>query len=325
MDALPRNHALDVLKLVLAVLVALFHAQALEVVSPTLASLVDRGFGRIVVPVFLIINGFFFQPLLARGSWQRWLRWLALVYAGCMLLYLPFWIVQLPGGLRGVAVFVSRWVLGFWHLWYLAGLLVAALLTVALRHQPPQRVMRLALLLFLAGVLVQYAAAYPWPGEPPLLERLLYSVHSHRNALLLSFPFFYLGVTLRAQRLHERISGPVVLALLPVSLLALLIEAEINVWFTAPGTQFDNMLFGLAAAPLLFLAVMRAPLRRGLPHLSELAIGIYLLHPLGIWTMRESGVGNALAVGVGAVGVSAAVVGVLLAASAYRSDSIRST
>lgn len=329
---MPRHHTLDALKLLLAVLVTLFHAQALAVVSPELALLADKGFGRIVVPVFLIINGYFFQPQLARGAHRPWLTWVVVLYGLCMLLYLPFWVGGLPAGLKCGAVFLGRWVLGFAHLWYLAGLMVAALLLVALRRWPARRLAALALGLWLLGVVQQYAAVYLWADASLPLARVLGSVHSYRNGLLLSFPFFCMGYLMRAERVPEQLSGKAVAALFVLGFVGLLIEATVNARLSPQEAQFDNPLFALVAAPVVFLVALRLSMAAPKLPLSALAIGIYLLHPLAIWLQREWLAWDDLAVGLGAVAISAAVTQLLMAAreawlaqrDAYRNDSIRS-
>ncbi|MCA0174676.1 MAG: acyltransferase family protein [Proteobacteria bacterium] len=330
---MPRHHALDALKLLLAVLVTLFHAQALAAISPELALLADKGFGRIVVPVFLLINGYFFQPQLARGAHRAWLTWVAALYGLCMVLYLPFWLGGLPAGPMGAAVFVGRWLLGFAHLWYLAGLLLAALLLVALRRWPARRLVALASGLWLAGVVLQYAAAYQWAGEASLAARMLTSVHSYRNGLLLSFPYFCMGYLLRAHRVPERLPGGVVAALFGLALVGLLGEAMINVRLTPAATQIDNPLFALVAAPVVFLAALRLPMQAPALPLSALAIGIYLLHPLALWLLHLWPPLDALTEGLGAIVISAMLTQALMAArdgwlaqraGAYRSDSIKS-
>lgn len=330
---MPRHHALDALKLVLAVLVTLFHAQALAAFSPELALLADKGFGRIVVPVFLLINGYFFQSQLARGAHRAWLTWVAVLYGLCMLLYLPFWMGELPPGPMGAAVFVGRWLLGFAHLWYLAGLLLAGLLLVALRHWSARRLAALALALWLLGVVLQYAAAYQWAGEGSVAARVLASVHSYRNGLLLSFPYFCMGYLLRTQRVPERLPNEVVAVLFGLALVGLLGEAMIHVRLTPPGMQIDNPLFALVAAPVVFLVALRLPMRAPALPLSALAIGIYLLHPLAIWLLNQWPPLDPLAEGLGAIVISAVLTQTLVTArdgwlaqraGAYRSDSIKS-
>lgn len=57
---LVRNGALDVLKIAMAFIVVGMHAGFLTDISPIAAYLTANGLFRIAVPVFLLINGYFF-------------------------------------------------------------------------------------------------------------------------------------------------------------------------------------------------------------------------------------------------------------------------
>ena len=55
-----RNVSLDILKLSMAFMVVAAHARFLSEISPLGEYLTVNGLFRIILPVFLIINGFFF-------------------------------------------------------------------------------------------------------------------------------------------------------------------------------------------------------------------------------------------------------------------------
>lgn len=327
---MPRNRALDALKLLLALMVVWFHAGAFGEESPALWPYIEYGFGRIAVPTFLIINGYFFQPVLARGEERRWLGWLVVMYLACTVLYLPFWALSLPPWPEAAVVVVPRLVFGYFHLWYLAALLMAVLLMVWLRHWPPARLAALAAALFAAGVGLQLVAGLDLFTGPDWLVRVMASVHLARNGLLLSFPYFCAGYLMRVWNVPARVPGVWLALMLPASLLGSLAEALLYLRHVPGAAPVSLLVCNALLTPALFLAALRVRLPLPAWPLSRLATGIYLLHPLALVALGAIGALPAWQAAIGAALVSGVVTQALFKLAhawrqrAYLSDSIKS-
>lgn len=65
-----RNVSLDLLKLLMAIMVVALHANFLQEYSLLGSYLLVNGLFRVAVPIFLIINGFYFFNVLIQGAQQ---------------------------------------------------------------------------------------------------------------------------------------------------------------------------------------------------------------------------------------------------------------
>lgn len=113
--------ALDRFRLLAAVLVVAIHTSPLSTYTALGDFYLTRVLGRVAVPFFLMVSGYF----LAKGNWQKtWTFWkkTALLYGVCILLYLPLNIYagQLDGDFPRRLVTDGT----FYHLWYFPGLLL---------------------------------------------------------------------------------------------------------------------------------------------------------------------------------------------------------
>ena len=158
--------AIDNFRLAAALLIVAIHTGPLGSLSPTADFLVTYCFGRIAVPFFLMVTGFFVlapyqraasrilgkgrmgkaagyaQPSKGSASLKVWkfLRKTALLYAATTVLYFPIKIYsgQLSHSLGGwlKEMFFDG---TFYHLWYLPAVLLGCLLLVGLMElcRPP--------------------------------------------------------------------------------------------------------------------------------------------------------------------------------------------
>lgn len=69
-----RNISLDILKVFLAMLVVLIHCSFLSDYNHLFSYLIIQGISRIAVPVFFIINGYFFFEVIERDSYKLWFK-----------------------------------------------------------------------------------------------------------------------------------------------------------------------------------------------------------------------------------------------------------
>lgn len=234
--------------------------------------------------MFYVINGYFLLDVFEGGRRAAWFRRIAGLYAFWMAIYASEWLFK-HWGHRSLAELAATAFFGHHHLWYVVGLFGGAALLLAVRTCGRAVMAGLALLLFLAGVAIQYAASYHLASG--FAGRVFDETWSHRNFLFVAYPFLCAGYLIRTQALPGRCSRRRATIVAAVGLVALLLEAYAN--FRASGGEgsFDNYLALGIACPALFLAVL--PLRATFdgPRLAALAAAIYFVHPYFIETLHR--------------------------------------
>jgi hypothetical protein len=107
-----------------------------------------------------------------------------------MALYLPFWLPDVhQNALSFTLKSVHAMLFGYFHLWYLAGMLGAALMMVAMARASSRLLTVAVIGTFLAGVAIQYAGSYQLLGDS-YAAKIIGLSWPHRNFLFFSFPFF---------------------------------------------------------------------------------------------------------------------------------------
>jgi peptidoglycan/LPS O-acetylase OafA/YrhL len=273
-----RNLANDILKLILAVMVVGLHANLFVEMSPLANQLLVNGLFRIAVPTFFVINGYYLSGMMTdTKSFLSWAKRIALAYAFWMLVYAPFYFPFHETSLFSALDKLSRYlVFGYYHLWYLCGLLYAVALLYILRNKSEGMLAITAVALFLVGVFIQYYIYY---------ARVSLPYFAYRHFLFFAFPMVAGGYLIR-NGYGSTISNERVRFLLLLGCLGLLIEICITYIFRVDSGGFDIYLSFLLICPLLFIVTNRARNTIGHDHLSKLSSAIYFLHPLCFWVAR---------------------------------------
>ncbi|MCB6177581.1 hypothetical protein LHP98_05480 [Rhodobacter sp. Har01] len=267
-----RSRAVDGLKLVLALMVVGIHANPFAGFGHTAILLTGEGLYRLAVPVFLVFNGWYLQPAIAAGKGWATVRRAAGLYALWMILYLPLWI--------GFARNFQPWqalrfaVFGYWHLWYLAGLAMAAAALVGLARWPTRPLLALALALAAAGAAVSWAMGEGVLTPGPVFHDPL---SAFRNPLFLCLPYAAFGLLMRREDLPGRIGRGAALALAAVGVGLVLAESLLRAALPV-GVSHDAMASLVLAAPALALVALQTPGVTASRALGDHASGIYFLH-----------------------------------------------
>ncbi len=274
MSSAQRNRAVDVLKLILALMVVGIHANPFAPLGRTAILLTGDGLFRLAVPVFLLFNGYFLQAALLRGRGWGYVRHAAQLYVLWMLLYLPLYYPLLAA--RGLWPNLRTLLFGYWHLWYLAGMVLAGALIVLIQAWPSRRLAWLMTCSFLGGILVTYGMAFGLitPNKAIFSDPLL----ANRNPVFLCLPFMLAGLLIAREDLAARfdLSRLQLLTLLGIALT--LAESLLIARFAFKGVAHDNMLaLGLAAPCLMLLALKSRTSLKGRA-LGDYASGIYFIH-----------------------------------------------
>ncbi|EXJ09154.1 acyltransferase family protein [Nitrincola nitratireducens] len=185
-----RNFSLDILKLVMALMIVGLHADFLGEYSKLFQYLTVNGLFRISVPIFLIINGYFFFDIHAKKNQRIWFNRLITLYIFWMFLYSAFWFKLPDISFNSIFTLIFNIIIGYHHLWYISGMIGAALLLVTLNNKKPTHLITTAIILAIIGISIQYLGNYNYLQSSTLNE--LFNYHwTHRNALFFSYPFLH--------------------------------------------------------------------------------------------------------------------------------------
>lgn len=264
-----RNIHLDYLKLFLSIIVITIHIPLCS--DFTINYFTGQGFARVAVPLFFIINGYFLNLDDKKKTIKLFQR-LAVLYIFWMLIYLPFYINE--SGL------VFKIIKGYFHLWYLIGLLGAVILLYILKRLNLSNIVILgiSLFFFFAGWLIQFLRMNGFELPTELLEK----DGGTRNFLFFAFPFVSLGYYIRTLKQDNFIFKRINLYL-AISIVLLFIEI-LFYYFIKNKYGHDFLISTLLVAPILFLVYRDKPkVDLEDDFFAKIFIAIYLVHPLVIF------------------------------------------
>ena len=170
-------------------------------------------------------------------------------------------------------------IVGYHHLWYLAGLIGAALTMLLIQRASSMSLVILVLLAYLAAVMFQYAGNYQVITEDPLWS-LYKKFVLHRNFLFFCFPFFCLGYLISKHQLHTKVSTAAVTVIGAIGLIGLVLESYVNFNMMPKYVPIDALLFLVIACPAIFLAFLKSDIKVHSKQIALYSTGIYLIHAL---------------------------------------------
>lgn len=285
------NGNLDALKVLLAVMVVMLHCKLLGGNYTWVGYLLCNGLFRVAVPTFFIINGYYLYQTLEGGhSFAQWFKRGLLIYLFWMLVYSPQYVdpatIASLGGVLGV---VKKLLIGYFHLWYLLGMLGGGLILLVLRRWRSPALIGLALAAFLAGLCLQYARVY-FELPNAFLQHFNQNDYTARNFLFMGFPFMAIGFLCARHELAQRIGRPLLWGWLGLGLVLILGEAAVNFALRADVEQnFDFLASLLVITPVLFLlpqAYFRAS-HSNFP--AKLSSAVYYVHPWFVYGALAAG------------------------------------
>ncbi|WED20609.1 acyltransferase family protein [Vibrio sp. JC009] len=273
-----RNLSLDLLKVLMAFMVVALHGNFLKDISPLGHYLTVNGVFRIAVPVFFLINGYYFVSILETGKLIHWTKRVVYLYALWMLFYAYFWFRPGTFTVNELMKIVEAILVGHQHLWYLNAMLGAGFLTFFVQNKSKLGVI-LATICYFWGVLIQYIGNYHVFPET-IVDQIFNMYWAHRNFLFFGFPFFYLGYLINNNNLFSKNSTFTLVLLFLFGLGLLVGESWYN--FNNPFSNggFDNYISLIFVCPVLFIIAMRGTLRINSKFFTLISTAIYLIHPL---------------------------------------------
>ncbi|MDW6004329.1 acyltransferase family protein [Vibrio mangrovi] len=272
-----RNLTLDLFKIILAFMVIGIHSNFLSELTTEGYYLISAGIFRIAVPIFFIINGYYFTSISTSEKLTQWVKRVILLYLVWTVFYAYFWLKPVTMNLVGIMTIVETIIVGYHHLWYLVGMFGAGLMTYVFRDRTRAGI-QLALLCFVLGVMIQYIGNYHLVSST-FADELFNIGFTHRNFLLLGFPFFYIGFLIRKHRLFSETSTGLLIVFSLTGIGLLLGESWYNLNQPYRTGVFDNYLSLIWICPALFLLVVRSGLTTTSKNLAHLSTAVYLIHP----------------------------------------------
>lgn len=283
---LKRNISLDLLKLAMAFMVVGLHARFLSEISKFAEFLFVNGIFRIAVPIFFIINGFYFYSILIKKKELEWFKKVGILYLVWMTFYSYFWF-NLPGmSTSEIFDLVAKFLIGYQHLWYVSGMIGAALIILLINKLNTSFIITSVLVTFLIGVFIQYAGNYHlFQGSD--LDIAFNETWVHRNFLFFAFPFFTIGFLINKYSFYNVISKKVNLIGLLTGGAMLTLESSINYYQPFRDGAFDNYLSLIFLCPLIFIYFQKNYISGATKQISLYASGIYFIHSF-ILTMLKT-------------------------------------
>lgn len=255
---------LCLLQVILCVFVVLIHTRPF-INYPFINSITSNGIFRIAVPLFFVMNGYFFS--FDKEQFISKLKKLFVIYTFLLMLFSPLWLdLSSPYGIMKTLTY--NIVIGWHHLWYLSSLIVASVIIYIMRNKTGLLLI-ISTILFILSYFIQNSYLLL---DGYIFEKLNSKLYLYRNALTFAVPFMLIGIYIRKNE-NLKVSLP----LLAISIVALLTEVII---FALAETK-DNMARDLYVtlmftAPVLFIFFKNMALS-----FEEKVSGrVYFYHPI---------------------------------------------
>lgn len=277
-----RSLSIDILKVILAFMVVGIHSGFLEDVSALGRYLTVSGLFRMAVPIFFVINGFYFFSVPPERI-SLWFKRVIQLYLFWTLVYIGYWFRAETINLFEIARIVKTILVGHEHLWYLPAMIGAALVLLPLRKLSTPALLATAIFLFAIGLTIQYLGNYHLIANKSV-DTALNSLWLYRNFIFFAFPFFAIGYLLRKTEIYKQIATPKVAFLALVALILFLTENYLDFILqntTAP-EGFDIYLCLILLCPAVFLVALKLDIKGEGKTLALYSTGIYFIHPLFI-------------------------------------------
>ncbi|WP_439183623.1 acyltransferase family protein [Carboxylicivirga taeanensis] len=271
-----RNKLLDLLKLLLAFLVITGHAKFLTDTSESLSYYLNNGLFRIVVPIFLIISGYYFSNAVNGHKVIRWFKKILLIYLIWMAVYIPMWFVM------DFANFMMKLFMGWHHLWYLIAIVYAGICVYALKDVKASLLIGLAFFLLVTGYIIQLGFITDFFTDFPYLSK--HSRYIYRSFIFIGFPYFYVGYYIRQQNVAAKLNRAQSILLVCVGLVLINLESYFFYNQLNLHREIDIKLSALVLAPSLFILTSKFNLKMNVDGkmLAVYSTNIYLIH---VWLL----------------------------------------
>lgn len=273
-----RNLSLDILKVILSFFVVALHCKILIDVNTDAYFATVHGLFRLAVPIFLIINGYYFFKISSKDSLKKWLLRIGTLYIIWMIFYSPFWF-RLSNPLSTMFTIIN----GYYVLWYLSGTLISGLVVYFLRNKKSMTLALMLVTFYFIGFTIQTMGN--WHFLPEKIDELFNLNFIHRNAFLMCMPFFLMGFLIRRHDIDKRLNIGVPVLILAV--MAVMLEAILQSRYISDTEGIDQLLTLLIASPIVFLYFKNIVINGQSKELANFSVAIYLIHPFFVLMLKH--------------------------------------
>lgn len=289
---------IDIFRVIAALFVVAIHTAPFSSYSERADFFLTYCVGRIAVPFFLIVTGYFTLGKGAieqgAGKVKKAALHLGGIYCLVTLLYLP--VNYYSGNLPKTAGEAAKQIIfdgTFYHLWYLPGVILGmGLVFFMLRLLGKRNTFFVTLLLYVVGLFGDsyYGVAMKVPGLKEVYD-VLFSFSSYtRNGIFFTPVFLSLGAWLGGS--HYRASKDICKVGILVSMIGLLLEGEITTNLELQ--RHNSMYFSLIPLSFFLINVLLENKKQVKESskiskcmlIREMSLWIYLLHPFCIIFIR---------------------------------------
>lgn len=276
-----RNQTTDIFRLILISMVVAIHIDVFSSFSTLNLFTVD-GYFRMAVPIFFIINGYYFQQYVTDiNQFKKWFYRAILLFVVWQVIYLPMYLPLEGFTAQHTAVFVSELIFGYHHLWYVAAMATGGLFLYYLKNV--KSMLLLCVLLFITGWFLQYVRIFIHTDG--VLFKIFSQYWIFRNGLFFGLPMMYVGAYIAKHSLVEKISASACAYILVFSLLCLSLELWLTMryLFDRMAYHIDFILSLLLFCPAIFILLMKSDrvyfTQFNSKHLALIASAVYFIHP----------------------------------------------
>jgi len=229
------------------------------------------GLGRITVPSFFMINGYYFcKKINDNKAIKKYLIHLLIIYTTWFIIYLR------PFLMKGDKMFVlydfridlilEYYIFGYYHIWYVPALIMGVILLVLLK-----RTVKKDYILLLIGLVLYISGYFIELMEGPLFYA--------RNGLFIGYPFILLGYYIHTTDFDKKIKSSYLAVLIFITLMTLTIELS----YTFERAFYRNIYLSLPIlCPCIFLFIMKHSVYKEkstfLNYLGSMPSAIYFVH-----------------------------------------------
>ncbi len=265
-----RNITLDYFKLLLSILIITTHSTIAD--AGLGGALLVKGLGRLPVPCFFIINGYYlFYVLNNFRKFKKYLWHVVVLFLVWSFIYIPIGTWTFKSLKEMLLTTISG---GFWHLWYIYSLIFASILLYIVRKVNSNLILLIAFLLYFTGYFFQCFHVLDGTEIHP------------RNFLFLGFPFLFIGYYISKNQTDKKnIKSSLLFAVVIIFLIMQLAETYIIYKYSfTPGDLYMTLPL---LCPALFLLILKySKYKEGDGYISKLASAIYFNHLIILFFVR---------------------------------------
>lgn len=271
-----RNVSIDYFKIVLCILVISIHLQPLLTSDSLIGWLISNGIGRIGVPCFFMINGYYLYSKIKSGkAILKYVKRLITIYATWTFVFLLLTVEY-----ADLKLILSLF-FGIHHLWYLSALIGGVIVLYFLKKYIKNDTVLLIITLglFATGIYIQ--------NNFFSISNASIRVLIFRNALFFCVPFLFLGYYIKEkQDKLKQIPNLALIVITTIGFITILYESSL---LAGPKTIVELYYGMIIIAPALFILILKKSVFKvDDGYVGLLTSGIYYVHPLAIYILEAN-------------------------------------